>query len=265
MRRATALKSEDLARIASVTHLDNDGASTPTVLRLVGEVGPVLQSTCAWTPEDPGAPAGNIRAIDFARDAPCSGLGAGAFGSPPERAVSRLGEFVMIGGTSWWTPAATPTRSRAEAAGAPILTPFLLQWEDTMSAVATLRSSTPVPLVHWYEYLLRRITYPAACDTGIIVMRVIANMPARLIVDKHLARPPLQKFRPRDGELIINKNHIGEYFRRNAVAQAYGDDAECTVIMVGVAAAPATGRAAMRREFARRSFYATPSTASALA
>jgi hypothetical protein len=256
--RSIALGDDEMARIGSATRLDSNLTSAPTALRLTGDVGPVLRSTCAWVPEQSGTAAGNIRAIDVFPEIPCSGLGVSAFGSPPERAVQRLGEFVMIEGASWWTPAMVPTQSRAEPPGTLILTPFLVYWDHMVSASAALRSSSPVPLVHWYEYLLQQLAYRGICETGVIAVRIIANMPARLIADKHLVRAPLREAQPRDGQLITDNKHLDEYFLTNAAARAHGDDTWCTVIMVGVAVDPAAAGDVRKREFIQRGFYTMP-------
>jgi hypothetical protein len=249
-----------MARIESVTAL-HGGDGPPATLRLSGDVGPVLESTCVWAPGQAGT-AGAIRPVDVSAQGLPFGLGAGAFGSPPERAVQRIGEFVLIEGASWWTPAAAPTVSRSEPRGMPVLTPFLFQWDHMTSAVAELRSADPVPLAHWYEYLLRRLAELGACGSGTIVVEIIADLPARLINDKHLVRAPLREFRPPDEQLITDGAHLDEYFLRNAAARASGDDTWCTAIMVGVAVQPAAAAAAWGPGFVQRGFYAMPGLAS---
>lgn len=251
--------------LESAAHLRSDASGSPATLRLAGDVGPVLRSTCVWEPWRTGDKAGMIRAIDVSAKGWRFGLGAGAFGKPPERAVQRLGEFVLIEGASWWTPAAAPTSSRSEPEGMPILTPFLFQWDHMMSAVATLRSDQPVPLALWYEYLLHRLAEKGICRTATIVVEIIADMPARLITDKHLVRAPLHEFRPRDQQLITDAEHLDTYFLRNTAARASGDDTWCTAIMVGVAVEPAGATAAWGQDFVQRGFYAMPgATASAI-
>lgn len=251
-----------MTRIGEVTRLRTDPAGRPATLRLSGTVGPVLESTCVWAPGQPGGGTGAIRAVDVAADGLRFGLGAGAFGTPPEQAIQRLGEYVLVDGTSWWTPAATPTQSRPEPPGVPVLTPFLLRWDQMATAVATLRSGRPVPLARWYEYLIARLTGLGHCPAGTIVAEIIADMPASQITDKHLVRPPLRQNRPPGPGLITDEAHLDEYFLRNAAARASGPGAWCTAIMAGVAVHPAAAAAAWGSEFVQHGFYITPGTAS---
>jgi hypothetical protein len=246
-----------MARIESATALHGSAAGPLTTLRLSGDVGPVLESTCVWAPGQTGM-AGAILLVDVSATGLPFGLGAGAFGTPPERAVQRIGEFVLIEGASWWTPAAVPTLSRSEPRGEPILTPFLFQWDHMRSAVAELQSADPVPLADWYKYLLRRLAELGACGAGTITVEIIADLPARLINDKHLIRAPLRQFRPPDQQLITDGSNLDEYFLRNAAARASGDDTWCTAIMVGVAVEPAHAAAAWGPDFVQRGFYTMP-------
>lgn len=247
--------------IENATHIDVHAAESLTTVQLAGSVAPVLQSTCVWAPGLSSDVAGLIRTVDVSESGLPFGLGAGAFGAPPEQAVKQLGEYVLIEGSSWWTPAAERTSSRVEGPKTPLLTPFLFLWDHMMSATGELRSRSAVPLVHWYEYLLRRLVELGICSTGAIAVEVIADMPARLIVSKHLSRPPLRENQPPDQRLITDGTHLDAYFLRNGVAYAHGDDTWCTAMMVGIALDPASAAATWGHEFVQRGFYLTPGVA----
>jgi hypothetical protein len=248
--------------IGRVTHLQVHPGAAPTALRLAGGVGPVLESTCVWG-DGPAADGGVgvIRAIDASRDRLPFGLGAAAFGDVPEQAVRWLGEYLLVDGASWWTPAADPSTSRYEAPTAAVLTPFLFRWDGMRTATASLESPTPVPLIYWYEYLLRELVAGGACPSGAIALKVVADVPARLIVDKQLSRAPLLAHRPADGRLITDESHLDQYFVRNAAARAY--QAWCTVVMVGIAMDPASVVAMWGPEVIERGFYTTPGVSAA--
>jgi hypothetical protein len=153
------------------------------------------------------------------------------------------------------------TASRCESSVLPLHTPFLFQWDSMASAVATLRSADAVRLDQWYEYLLRRVAELGVGEAGAIAVQTVASMPARMISDKHLARAPLTENRPRDRKLIVDERHLDTYFIRNAAIRAYGRDAWCVVIMLGVAIEPMAAEAAWGSEFVRRGFYFTPGVA----
>jgi hypothetical protein len=248
-----------MTAIADVTpaHVGVPGALTE--LRLVGDVSPVLKSTCVWAPGGPRA-AGVIRAVEVAGKAKF-GLGAAAFGTPPEHAVRHMGECVLIDGKPWWTPAALQTSSRCESPSLPLHTPFMFQWDSMTAAVATLRSADALRLDQWYEYLLRRLAELGVGETGAIAVQTIASMPARTISDKHLTRAPLSENRPRDRKLIVDEGHLDTYFLRNAAIRAYGRDTWCIASMLGVAINPAVAAAAFGPEFVQRGFYLTPGVA----
>lgn len=249
---------EEMAGVGSATNLHSAADAAPAGLWLAGGVEPVLQSTCEWAPGGSSGATGVIRTVDLSTDGLRFGLGAGAFGTPPERAIQSLGEYLLVEGRSWWTPAAAPTLSRSEPPDSVLLTPFLLRWDHIRSAGATLRSPRPVPLARWYGYLLHRLAGLGMCRTGIIAVEIVADVPAGLIADKHLIRAPLRELRPRDGQLIIAEKHLDEYFLCDVVARAHGDDMWCTAVMAGVVAAPALMTAAWADEFLRRSFYVMP-------
>ncbi len=248
-----------MTAIADVTPCNVGTPGALTRLRLLGDVGPVLKSTCVWEPGHSRA-AGQIRAVDLA-EKDKFGLGAAAFGAPPEHAVRQMGECVLIEGKPWWTPAAMRTSSRSESAGLPLHTPFLLQWDEMASAVATMRSADALRLDQWYEYLLRRLAELGVGQTGAIAVQTMASMPARMITDKHLARAPLTENRPRDHRLIVDERHLDTYFLRNAAVRAYGRDTWCVVIMLGVVIDPAAAAATWGQEFVQRGFYCTPGIA----
>jgi hypothetical protein len=253
--RASRQEHEILTAIARTTRASVENCGTPTRLLLVGDVGPVLHSTCRWEPADLGS-AGSIRAVDISA-AGRFGLGAAAFGAPAAEAVERLGECVLIDGNSWWTPASKSTLSRAAPPGSDALTPFLFQWDGVTSATAALRSAVPVPLGRWYQYLLRWLTEIGICETGTIAVEMVAGLPAEMISDKHLALAPLTRHRPRDRGLIVEQRHLETYFVRNAIAKAYGVGNWCTVVMAGVAIDPVQAAAAWGMEFLKRGFYET--------
>lgn len=249
----------DMTAIADVTPAHVGASDALTKLRLVGDVSPVLKSTCVWAPDGPRV-AGFIRAVE-AQGKAKFGLGAAAFGTPPERAVRHIGECVLIDGKPWWTPAALQTSSRCESPSLPLHTPFLFQWDSMTSAMATLRSADALRLDQWYEHLLRRLAELGVGKTGAIAVQTIASMPARMISDKHLTRAPLSENRPRDRRLIIDPRHLDTYFLRNAAIRAYGRDTWCIVSMLGVAIDPAVAVAAFGPEFVQRGFYVTPGVA----
>lgn len=252
-------KITDMAAIADVTPCPVGASGALTRLRLFGDVSPVLTSTCEWAPDRVPA-SGMIRALEVQGKAEF-GLGAAAFGTPPEHAVRQMGECVLIEGRPWWTPAAMQTASRCESSGLPLHTPFLFQWDSMASAVATLRSADAVRVDQWYEYLLRRVAELGVGEVGAIAVQTVASMPARMISDKHLARAPLTENRPRDHKLIVDEPHLDTYFLRNAAIRAYGRDAWCVVIMLGVAIDPTAAQAMWGSEFVRRGFYLTPGVA----
>ncbi|HET8658549.1 MAG TPA: hypothetical protein VFM55_06080 [Micromonosporaceae bacterium] len=244
--------------LEQLTHLDWGPGRPPTTLWLTGDVGHILNSTCVWGPGVTGGEPGAVRAVDLADDDLPFGLGAAAFGEPPARAVRQLGEYVLVDGRSWWTPAVRPVSSRYEPPGSPALTPFLFRWDAMASAVARLESAAPVPLACWYEHLMRRLTKLGACPTGMIAVEVVADIPARLIVDKQLARAPLREHRPADERLITDEAHLDEFFVRNGASGAYGGGVWCTVVMVGVAADPHRAAVTWGDDVLRRAFYTTP-------
>jgi len=241
-----------------LTRLDWDPGRPPTTLWLTGDVGHILNSTCVWSPRDIDGEPGAVRAVDVADDGLPFGLGAAAFGEPPARAVQQLGEYVLVDGRSWWTPAARPVSSRYEPPGSPALTPFLFRWDGMASAVARLESPTPVSLICWYEHLMRQLTKLGVGRTGMIAVEVVADIPARLIVDKQLARAPLREHRPPDELLITDEAHLDEFFVRNGASHAYGGGGWCTVVMVGVAADPHQAAVTWGEDVLRRAFYTTP-------
>lgn len=249
----------DMAAIADVTPCPFSASGALTRLWLFGDVSPVLNSTCEWAP-DRAPVAGMIRALDVQGKAEF-GLGAAAFGTPPEHAVRQMGECVLIEGRPWWTPAAMRTASRCESSGLPLHTPFLFQWDSMTSAVATLRSADAVRLDQWYEHLMRRVAGLGVGEVGAIAVQTIATMPARMISDKHLVRAPLTENRPSDRKLIVDEQHLDTYFLRNAAIRAYGSDAWCVMIMLGVAIDPTAAEAAWGSDFIRRGFYLTPGVA----
>jgi hypothetical protein len=262
LNNATPAGRIDNVDLASVTRLQVHRDSPATTVTLAGGVGPVLQSTCVWTAGDAGAGGvgagddGAIRAIDMSRDGLAFGLGAAAFGEPHDQAVQQLGEYVLVDGASWWTPATRPITSRYEAPGAPILTPFLFRWDRMSTATARLSSPSPVPLVYWYEHLLRVLVRDGVCPTGAIALKVVADVPAALIVEKQLARAPLREHRPADERLITDEAHLDDYFVRNTAARAY--HAWCTIVMVGIVVDPQLVAATWGPEFIERGFYTTP-------
>ncbi|HEX5996818.1 MAG TPA: hypothetical protein VFY84_16885 [Jiangellales bacterium] len=243
--------------LAAVTQLRLIDGGPPTALRLTGDVGPVLESTCVWDPHETGDRSGAVRAVDLLEDRHRYGLGAAAFGAPPERAVHQLGEYVLVDSRSWWTPAARPASSRQEPRDAVVLTPFLIEWDRMTTATARLDSPTTVPLVHWYDHLVRRLIELGRCRTGIVVVEILAETEARLVTDKHLAVAPLRENRPADRRLITDDPHLDRHFVRNGAAAAFGD-ARCAVVMVGVVAHPALALAIYGPELVGRAFYATP-------
>lgn len=243
--------------LAAVTELQLIDGGTPTPLRLIGDVGPVLESTCDWDPRGTGDRAGAVRAVDLSGGRHRYGLGAAAFGAPPERAVHQLGEYVLVDSRSWWTPAARPTSSRQEPRDAVVLTPFLVEWDRMTTASARLDSPTSVPLVHWYDHLVQRLIELGTCRTGIVVVEILAETEARLVTDKHLAVAPLRKNRPADRRLITDDPHLDRYFVRNGAAAEFGD-ARCAVIMVGMVTHPALALAIYGPELVERVFYTTP-------
>lgn len=241
-----------------VTRLDWSLDRPPTTLRLTGDVGPVLKSTCVWSPKGIGGEPGAVRAVGIADDGLPFGLGAAAFGASPAQAVQQIGEYVLVDGRSWWTPAARPISSRYEPPGSPALTPFLFQWDDMTSAVARLESPSPIPLIRWYEHLLQQLTELGACRTGMIAVEIVADTPARLIVDKQLARAPLREHRPPDKRLITDEAHLDEFFVLNGASRTYAGGSWCTVVMVGVAANPERAAATWGDDVIERAFYTMP-------
>lgn len=247
-----------MTTLDSVTRLELNSAAPPTTLGLVGDVEPVLLSTCFWAPEPASDRAGAIRAIDVSNDSLCYGLGAAAFGLPPERAVQELGEYVLVDRHSWWTPAARSASSRLETAQAPVLTPFMIRWDNMGTATATLNSTEPIPIVQWYEHLMRSLTAAGACRTGTMTVEVVADVPARQVVDKRLMRAPLQEHRPADRKPITDESNLDAYFLRNAVTNAYRPDELCTMLMMGVVVDPVVAQATWGPDVIRRGFYPTP-------
>jgi hypothetical protein len=244
--------------VVEVTAEPNFAGST---LRIVGDVGPVLESTCVWDPQaNMGNNSGLIRPIEVGHVATQFGLGAGIFGSPPEHAIQQLGEYVLIGGTSWWTPAAPVTNSRCVATHATLLTPFLFHWDNVASVRATLKSPTALPLIQWYDSLLSRLEQQGLCETGAIAIELVAEIQAGMVVDKHLSRAPLVDNRPIDHLLITDERHIDEYFLRDAVRHALAATDPCTIVMIGVAVRPPLVMSHWGDEVLRRGFYATPGT-----
>jgi hypothetical protein len=251
---------------AAATRVRVDPAAPAGVLALTGDVGPVLESRCFWPPvaaepctvDTKRGRAGAIRAVDVARDGLPFGIGSAAVGHPAEHAVGRLGEYVLIDGQSWWTPAELPTSSRAEPSDAPVLTPFLLRVDQLRTAVAELDSPVPVALVEWLAHLVRVLVESGACPTGAVGAQIVADLPAVSIVDKHLIRAPLASARPADGHLITDASHVDTFFRRNATRAGYPPDTRCTLVMVGVVAAAEPVAAAWGPEFLGRCFYTMP-------
>lgn len=243
--------------MARATDLVVNPGGPGTTLRLVGDVGPVLRSECVWRP-GVATQTGDIVTVDPAAESLPFGLGAAAFGQPPEDAVQRLGEYVLIAAESWWAPAGATGGSVLEDPGEPMLTPFVIRWDLLESARATLTSAEPIRLVHWYDHVMRELVARGACTTGVLAVELTTTGRAGRIVDKQLSRPPLQSNRPDDRGLITDARHLDAYFRRNAVAHAYGVDTECTVIMVGVVVDPTIANSAWEPEIIRRSFYTTP-------
>jgi hypothetical protein len=244
--------------IDTATQLDLHPDGGPTTLKVLGDVGPVLLGTCAWAPQAPDEQPGAIRAVDMSRDGLSFGLGSAAFGQPPEHAVRELGEYVLVDRYSWWTPAVQRTTSRLEAAKTPALTPFMILWDRMATAAATLRMATPVPVVQWYEHLMRALTALGACRTGTMTVELIADLPASHIVDKRLRRAPLRQYRPQDGRLITDGTNLDTFFLRDAASGAHGADDWCTVVMEGLVVDPAVAQATWGAEFVRRGFYRTP-------
>jgi hypothetical protein len=229
----------------------------PTTLSIIGDVGSILRATCRWQSTGlESAQTGNISRINLREQRIHFGLGAAAFGSAPEQAVQRLGESAVIDSLPWWTPAEKPSISRCEDGQAEMLTPFLIGWDILDSASASLDSSEDLPLILWYEQLLR---HPVLRKTGAIAVEVVARIPARNIVDKYMYCAPLaQSTTLREGQLITDPHLIDAYFLRNSVRNSVPPDTVCMLVMVGVVVDPVTVAAQWGGDILQRGFYATP-------
>jgi len=227
-----------------------------TTLQIIGDIRHVLRSACA---DRPSRAAYSDVGMIYALPQPCGtthfALGGGAFGDPASLALQQLGEYALIEGRPWWTPARVPTDSRREAAGARMLTPFLIQWDRVGSAWASLNAAAPTSLLDWYDELLHD---PHLDRTGAIAVEIFARTFASLIVDKHLRRAPLIRMDRVDSDhLITDPDLIDIYFQRNAVQRSLSADTVCDVVMVGVALDP-DRLARAPGDVLRRGFYITP-------
>jgi hypothetical protein len=231
--------------------------NAPTTLSIIGDVGSILRATCRWQSSGPAsAQTGNISRINLREQRIHFGLGAAAFGSPPEQAVQRLGESAIIDSLPWWTPAEKPSTSRCEDGQAKMLTPFLIGWDILESASASLDSSEDLPLIMWYEQLLH---HAALRKTGAIAVEVVARIPARNIVDKYIYCAPLaQSTTLRGGQLITDPDLIDAYFLRNSVRYLVPPDTVCLLVMVGVVVDPVAVAAHWGGDILQRGFYTTP-------
>lgn len=233
----------------------------PTTLRMIGDVGCVLRASCIWNPFPlVGSEKGNISAIRLPDEDLHFGLGAAAFGQSPELAIQRLGESALIAGIPWWTPAEKPGVSYQEGKASEMLTPFFIAWDRLDTAWASLDFSSGISLIEWYEHILN---HPGIRKSGAMAIEVLAQVPAKEIVDKYMCRAPLTQNNtlPRD-RLITDPDLIDLYFVRNAICHAVPMDTVCTLVMVGVVVDPVVVASTWGDEVLRRGFYVTPGISS---
>lgn len=235
--------------------------SLPTTLRLVGDVGSVLRAECSWDLDiSKSSKVGKISTIRLPHEGMRFGLGASAFGQYPVQAIQRLGESALIEGVPWWTSAEKPGISRREAGEGEMLTPFLVAWDTLDSGWALLDSSMHIPLIEWYEQLLR---HPGIGKTGALAIEVVSQIPAEEIIDKYMCRAPLAyNNKLRKGQTIVDPDLIDKYFLRNTVCREVPPDTICTLVMVGVVVEPVFVAARWGDDVLRRGFYATPGVSS---
>ena len=239
-----------------------------TTLSLVGDVSDVLQSNAKWQPSLPSAP-GYIHTLALPDAAIRFGLGAGAIGAPSDEAVEQIGECAILEGIPCWTPAFPGATSLVHAPHAELVTPFFFGWDIFDAGHAHLNAPMGVSVDTWYEQVLTQLERNGMGETGLMVVETIAEVPARLIVDKRLQVAPLAKNKPPDAQLITSLRHVETYFVRNAARKgiqqlARPEETLCTVVMVGIAARPHIAAAVWKDDthLLSRGFYATPGIAS---
>ena len=197
------------------------GSNVPTGLDILGNVADVLHARVT---------AESLVLKKFSETE--YSIGLGAMGGSGDESAPLLGEMITVGGTMVWLPTDgndTPDFliPRADSDLVGIRTAFNASLVGAFNEYCLFRASTGngAALGDVYTHLFNRARAQRGDRAAVVAVAMCANLTE--VYGSGITKAPIQSLAPADGRMIIEPDHIADWFEADAAPRRHNVTALC--------------------------------------